>query len=61
MKKYIIKWNTGYGDNYDEVEAESEDDARDKAYDAWKEEAESNADYEVVGESTEELREDFGL
>ncbi len=53
MKKFIIKYNSGYGDTYEEVEAEKE------AYDIWRQEVEENADYEVVGESTQELRDDY--
>ena len=59
MKKYIIKWNCGYGDSYAEVEAENEDKATGLAYEEWREEAERNADYSVVGEATDELREEY--
>jgi hypothetical protein len=59
MPKYIIKWNAGYGDSYDEVEAENEEKALEYAYESWKEEVEANADYDVIGEWTEELAEDY--
>jgi hypothetical protein len=59
MKKYIIYWDAGYGNNYSEVDAESEDKAVEMAYEEWKEEAESQADYGVVGEATDELRNDY--
>lgn len=59
--KYIIKWDGGYGFSYDVVEAEDEDEALDLAYDYWKEEVESNADYGIVGEWTEELAEEHGV
>ena len=59
MKKYIIKWNAGYGDEYSEIEAENEEEAQNYAYEEWREEAESQADYGVVGEATEELREEY--
>jgi hypothetical protein len=59
MKKYIIKWNCGYGDNYDEIEAENEKEANMAAYEAWREDAENNADYDVIGEATDELRQDY--
>lgn len=55
-KSYIIKINAGYGDEYSEVEANSFQEAEEKAYEAWREEAENNADYGVVGEATDELR-----
>lgn len=57
--KYIIYWDAGYGKNHSEVEADSHDEAVDMAYEEWKEEAESNADYGVIGEATDELREDY--
>lgn len=57
--KFIIKWNAGYGDNYDEVEAKDEDAANNMAYEACREEWENSADYSVVGEATDELREEY--
>lgn len=57
--KYIIKWNSGYGDTYMEVEADNDKEAMNRAYDEWREEAESNADYAVVGQATDELRETY--
>ena len=57
--KYIIKWNAGYGDSYEEVDARNETVAEGIARDKWKEEVESNADYGVVGEATDELREEY--
>jgi hypothetical protein len=59
MKKFIIKWNAGYGENYIEIEAENEEKAIERAYEEWKEDVECNADYGVVGEATDELREDY--
>jgi len=61
MKKYIIRYNSGYGDNYETVEAENEEKANDIAYEAWREDAESQADYDVIGEYTKELGEDYGV
>ena len=62
MKKhYIIRWNAGYGDMYEIVEAENTDDAMNIAHDLWREEVESSIDYDVVGEWTEELAEEYGL
>ena len=60
MRKYIIRWNAGYGDSYDVVEAESLEFADKDAYEAWRDEVESNADYEAM-EYTDELAEDYGV
>jgi len=60
MKKFIIRWNAGYGDSYEIVEASNKDCAIDMASHEWREEAESNADYDAE-EYTEELAEDYGL
>ena len=57
--KFIIKWNAGYGDEYAEIDADTEDEATAYAYDQWKEDVESNADYGVIGEATDELREEY--
>ena len=59
MKKYIIKFDYGYGEEFEEVEVENEEEAEKVAYDLWRENAEQQADYGVVGESTDELREDY--
>jgi len=59
MNRFIVSWNAGYGTSYDEVEAETEAEAREIAYELWKEEVESNAEYDVIGEWTEELEEEF--
>jgi hypothetical protein len=59
-KKYIIRYNIGYGDMYEVVEVDNQDEADMYAYDAWKEEAECNADYGSE-EYSEELAEDYGL
>ncbi len=53
--KYIIRYDYGYGENYDCVEASNEEEAENLAYLEWREGAESNADYCVVGEWTQEL------
>jgi hypothetical protein len=45
MPKFIIIWNAGYGENAEIIEAEDESEAQQKAYDAWRDEVESNADY----------------
>jgi len=59
-KQYLISWNAGYGNNYDVVEAESEKEAGIMAYDAWKDEADSQADYDVEEANYGNL-EDFGF
>lgn len=46
--KYIIKWDVGYGPNFDVVDAVDEDAATNMAYEEWREEAEQNADYGAV-------------
>jgi hypothetical protein len=60
MPKFIIRYNAGYGDEYDVVEAPTFEDAETEAYEAWKEAAEASADYGAE-EYTEELAEDYGL
>ena len=59
MKKWIIMWDAGFGKEYDEIEAETEEKATEMAYTSWQEESESNANYGVIGEATDELREDY--
>ena len=58
--KYIIRWNCGYGDSYETIEAKDLDEATEEAYELWRDEAESNADYEAM-EYTDELAEDYGV
>lgn len=59
LKKYIIRWNYGYGDMFLEVEAIDSNDATMIAYEYWREDVENNADYECLGLSTEELRREY--
>ena len=59
MAQFIIKWDAGYGYSYLEVEADSAEEAMQHAYEEWKAEAENNADYDVVGEATDDLRDDY--
>jgi hypothetical protein len=61
MTEFIIEWDAGYGTNYKIVECDTEAEAGEVAYQEWREEAEMNADYGVVGEATDELKEDYGL
>lgn len=60
MKKYIIYWDAGYGRSYDVVEAENEEKATEHAYESWRDEAESQADYGVQ-EYSDEAAEDLGI
>lgn len=60
MSKYIIKWDAGYGETVDVIEADSYDAALEEAYNAWKEDAECNADYEAL-EFNEENCEEYGI
>lgn len=60
MAKFIIKWDAGLGDSHEEIEAENQDAADMIAYEAWKEEAETNANYSAEL-WTEELAEELCL
>ena len=60
MKKYIIRWNAAYGDSYEVIEAKNLEEATDAAYEAWRDEAESNADYDAE-EWTQELEDNYGI
>ena len=59
MAKYILKINSGYGEFFEEVEADSEDDANMIAYDIWLQDAETSAEYGVVCLATDETREEY--
>jgi len=48
MDKYIIMWDTGYGMNAMIVDATDSDDAQMQAYEQWREDAESQADYKAL-------------
>jgi hypothetical protein len=56
VMKYIIKWDVGYGPNYEVVEADSIEAANQMAYDAWNDDAQSNADYDAIEYSEEYWR-----
>lgn len=60
MSEYLIKWDAGYGDSYDVIEANSLREAEVAAYEAWKDDVESNADYSAQ-ELTDEIREEYGV
>lgn len=59
MSKYIIKWDAGYGESAEVVEAGSMDEALEMAEISWLEEAQSQADYEAF-EYDQGLAEDLG-
>lgn len=56
-KKYLIKINYGFGDEFEWIEANSQEEAEKDAYETWLERAESNAHYEAR-EWTEQLEEE---
>lgn len=60
MKKYLIKFNAGFGEETEVVEAETQEEATTAAYDAWRESAENNADYEAIL-LTKEIAEEYGF
>ena len=51
-KNYIIEWDAGYGNKYKEIEADNAEEAEKIAYEQWREDAESQARYGVIGEAT---------
>ncbi len=58
--KYLIKWNVGWGHSYKVVEADSKEEAENMAYESWKDEVESDADYSAKL-FTEEIAEEYDL
>jgi hypothetical protein len=60
MKKYIIMWDAGCGENYEVIEAADSSSASTWAYTNWKEEALSNANY-YTKPYTKELAVDIGI
>lgn len=60
MTKYLITWNAGCGENWEVVEAKSDAEAQSMAYESWREEAESNSDYDARV-LTQDLAEDYGV
>jgi hypothetical protein len=59
--KFIIMWNVGYGNTYDVVDVKDKEEAEREAYESWKEDAESQGDYEVTCEWSEEAAEEYGV
>lgn len=56
MRKFIIRTNVGFGSSYEIVDASDEEDANNLAYDSWREQAEANADYDVIEYSKENCK-----
>jgi len=59
--EYLIKWNAGLGDKFKVVKAIDEEEAEREAYDSWREEAENEAEYEVIGIATDELLQEYDV
>ena len=61
MAKYVIRWDSGYGEQWDVVEAESYEHTEQEAYFAWRDQVESYTDYSALsGEEASQLIEDHG-
>jgi hypothetical protein len=58
--KFIIRWNAGFGERAEAIEADSLEEAELEAYENWHDEVQSNGDYGAV-EYTEELAEQYDL
>jgi hypothetical protein len=58
--KFIIYWDAGFGEEYDLIDADTEDDAEEVAYHSWLETAESNASYGAK-EATPDNLEEYGF
>lgn len=54
MAKFTIYWDAGWGQSTDTVEAENEAAAIHMAWEAWRDDAESQAIYGIVPEGEEE-------
>ena len=60
MTQYLAKWNIGYGDDYEVVDAANAEEAEQEAYLRWKEAVENSADYSAEL-FTREIAEDYGI
>lgn len=58
--KYLVKYNAGYGEETEIIEAENQDEATKTSYEVWREAAENNADYSAEP-LTKELAEEYNL
>jgi hypothetical protein len=56
MNKYIVSWDAGFGESFEEISATTEEAAQDIARMLCMEEVESNITYKVVGIATDRLR-----
>ena len=48
MSKYYITWDIGYGEQWEVVNADNENEANEIAYEHWREDAEDSAKYSAV-------------
>ena len=55
MPKFLIKWDAGYGSNYEAGEFENQEQAQDYAREQWTEESETNADYSAKPLTQEDI------
>jgi len=60
MPKFIIRWDVGYGPEYDIVEATDKAQAEKMAEEAWKQDVEARADWSAE-EYSKGLAEGYGL
>ena len=60
MAKFLIVWNTKYGDSAEVIEAKVYAEANAAAYEAWREDAENSAAYKALL-YTKEIAEDYGV
>ncbi len=58
--KYILKWDAGFGPSAIVIEAKNQEEAEFDAYECWKEEAETSAEYSAE-EWTQEEADNYGL
>ena len=58
--KYLITWNAGYGQCEESVDADTQEDALEDAYEAWLDAVQSEAEYDAKP-MTAELAEEYGL
>ncbi len=60
MAKYFIKWDIGYGESYEVIEAETQEEALSIAYEHWREESENQSNYDAEL-FTKDIAENYGL
>ena len=59
-KRYLLTYNAGYVDMHEVEQCKDQDEAEDFAYDLWREEVESQADYSAEL-FTKEVAEEYGM